>query len=990
MRAMNLRHPLFWTLLFACAAFGQDDELPPDEVSDLVERYHERGIESLREGSYEEARLRFKKALKRNPKHVGARLGSVTAWKAYGAYGKARRELEELFKHHPGHRAGLVARAKLDLLEGKDSDARDAARKVVEGGTGEGPDLVGLEARIVLAQGLAARGLRDEARTVLDYFPDYYEKRAGTFEDAWQDSEQLRHKPDEARPLAVEMVLIAKALRLYVELSPLDHDFLNNANQVLQIARDLDKQNWEAWIEWIRVSRVERERAIAKANKVLVLVKRHNPDLAELWAEVARTKLLTSTEWEARKPAETALKINPRHSDARAIVARLLLEDDQYEDASKHIEKGLSFNPRHKDLLTLQATLLRLTGDEKGFEQGLKNVLAIDPKYGEAYHLAALVVAGRQRRFEDCVKLVRRGLRIDPQNFDAHASLGMFLANLGHEKEALKSLEDSKRLIPFSHPVRDNFSRLLKYITGSMTEHRTTNFVLRFDPKEDPILRRYLPDVLEEYWVDITKRYGFVPRRPVLVETFAKADDFSVRVLGLTGIPALGVCFGGVIGLQSPEALQNRFRWIAVARHEFAHVMTLQLSKGRVPRWFTEGVSVFEERGFDPAWGRDGRFERQIHDAVATDTLPKSAKFDAWFRGPRVVYAYYVAGLMIDYLQQTYGEKSIIAALKLWAEDKTAQEVFKGAFGIGLSEFDTAFAKVMEKRVAGYKFVPNYNLILAKLRKAANKNPKDADTLEKIAWAYHRRSKFVDAGDFLARARRARGGKDSIRGTLLRAHIERGAGRAERALDYYKAFFKAGGEDFDARMVLAAFHARRGPDGENEFLDHIRKAKAAWPLSPRPYGLLRTYYMRNGDEAAALTEFEEVVRLRPADVKIRLQLAREYLTRNRPKDALTALEDALEITVFDRDIQRAITPLYRSTGQKKKAIRSARCAVELLDQDQDPEQLVANTWLELAEALLDDGQKEKAKAAIAEAKRAMDGEDFPRIKQVEERLGKTG
>jgi Tfp pilus assembly protein PilF len=70
--------PLCLLFLFA-PVLAQDDELPPDEVADLVERYVERAEESLREGNYEEARLRFKKALRRAPKHPTARLGIAAA-----------------------------------------------------------------------------------------------------------------------------------------------------------------------------------------------------------------------------------------------------------------------------------------------------------------------------------------------------------------------------------------------------------------------------------------------------------------------------------------------------------------------------------------------------------------------------------------------------------------------------------------------------------------------------------------------------------------------------------------------------------------------------------------------------------------------------------------------------------------------------------------------------------------------------------------------
>lgn len=988
MGAMNLRL-LALLLSLALPVFAQDDELPPDEVADLVDRYVERGYESLREGNYEEARLRFLKALKREPANKQARLGVVTTHMRIGAYDKAEAELNTLLQHHAGDRDALVRFAALDMRRGRLSAVRARAREVIEKSPGEGPDLAGLEARALLAEALARNGKRDEARTTLDFFLDYYEARLPDYARARADVETIRFKPAQARPLAIEMTLVARALRNYVQLSPLDNDFAQNAYDLLNVVKDLDPDYWEGYIERVRVTRIDRESSIAKAHKIEKIVTRRNPELADLYVEVAKSVLGGWNQSEARDLAETALKINPKQTDARAIIARALLEDNQYADATEQMDAGLAVDPNHRALLSLKATLALLIGNKDEFEAGMKRVLAVDPTYGEGFHLAGLVVASRQRRYDIAADLVRRGLVLDPLNFDAHTTLGVFLANQGRAKEAIESLEKSKKLIPYSHPIRNNFIKVLDYVTRTMTEIRTRDFVMRFDPGEFPILSRFLPDLLESCWDDMVKRYDFTPRKPVLVETFRHADDFSVRTLGLPGIPALGACFGGLITLDSPQALKpGAFLWASTARHEFAHVISLQLSHGQVPRWFTEGLSVLEEKPLDTGWGMDENFERQVYDAYATGTLPKVRTFDAMFRSSRVAYAYYVGGLMLEFLQENSGEAGIVKALRLFGEDRSLPTVFEKAFGLKLDDFDDKFSEFIGKRVAHYRLVPNYGLVATDLRKRVLKNPKDGEALIRLAWAYYYRRKYVDAAAFHDRARKVLGNDNKLV-LLLQAHLTRRADRPDEARALYEKFFAAGGEDFEARMIMASYFAREGEPSEEKFVDALQKAKAAWPVQAHgnsPYALLRRHYMTKGLADLALKELEAQARILSKGIRLRLQLAREYLDRQRPDDAIHVLEEALRITLFDPNIHRPLVELYRGVGKTKKAIRSARCVVALLN-EKSTEVEVASSWLDLAEVLLDDGQTEEAKGALERAAE----QDAPavagRLEAVKKRLG---
>ena len=73
-------------------------------------------------------------------------------------------------------------------------------------------------------------------------------------------------------------------------------------------------------------------------------------------------------------------------------------------------------------------------------------------------------------------------------------------------------------------------------------------------------------------------------------------------------IGALGACFGRVVTMDSPRARPpGEFNWGATLWHELAHVITLQLSNQRVPRWLTEGISVLGGDARRPRVGpRDG------------------------------------------------------------------------------------------------------------------------------------------------------------------------------------------------------------------------------------------------------------------------------------------------------------------------------------------------------------------------------------------------
>ena len=178
---------------------------------------------------------------------------------------------------------------------------------------------------------------------------------------------------------------------------------------------------------------------------------------------------------------------------------------------------------------------------------------------------------------------------------------------------------------------------------------RDGDVVMRLHQDEAPVLQEYAMPLAKQALSTLSARYEFTPRGPILIEIFPKHDDFAVRTVGLPGmIGALGVCFGRVVTMDSPKARPpGEFQWEATLWHELAHVVTLQMSNQRVPRWLTEGISVYEEKKARAEWGRemDLAFAGMLNRG---ETL-KLRDLNAAFQSPKTIsLAYFQASQLIE------------------------------------------------------------------------------------------------------------------------------------------------------------------------------------------------------------------------------------------------------------------------------------------------------------------------------------------------------
>jgi cellulose synthase operon protein C len=398
----------------------------------------------------------------------------------------------------------------------------------------------------------------------------------------------------------------------------------------------------------------------------------------------------------AMASAIRALAVNPSFGDAHLVLATLALDNSRFDGATAAIAQALETNPRHLRALALRAAAAYLNDRQADFDAEVARVLEINPRFGEVFRVAG-EHAARHYRFEEAAALAKSAIETDPDNVSAHADLGMHLFRLGEEDEARESLARAFSADPYDI-VTYNVLNLLDKLE-SFDTFEDGLLVVRLHPDESEVLAGLVLPLAQEALTDLSSRYGFEPEGTVLVELFPEHDDFAVRSLGLPGlIGALGACFGRVVAMDSPRARPpGSFSWAATLWHEMAHVVTLQMSRQRVPRWLSEGISVFEEARARPEWGGG----RDLPYAVALEQGERIPlrNLDGAFSDARTVsLAYTQASLLVEHIVEEHGESALRGMLLAYGNGLNTENVLSEVLDTDFDRLQQDFDRFIDER----------------------------------------------------------------------------------------------------------------------------------------------------------------------------------------------------------------------------------------------------------------------------------------------------
>ncbi len=601
---------------------------------------------------------------------------------------------------------------------------------------------------------------------------------------------------------------------------------------------------------------------------------------------------------------EAALKINPNHTPSLLRLADSNIDKEQYGEAAALLDRIEKTNPHRTEMWAYRAVLAHLKNDPAAESAARAAALKFAPANPLPDHLIGRKLS-QKYRFTEGAARQRQALAFSPDYQPAKAQLATDLLRLGEEDEGWK-LAASVAASDAYDVAAFNLMTLRDAMTAGFTTLENGDFTVRMKTSEAAIYGPRVLELLGEARTKLGAKYGVTVTRPIIVEIFPQQKDFGVRTFGMPDNPGfLGVCFGRVVTAVSPAANQGRaINWESVLWHEFCHTVTLQATNNKMPRWLSEGISVYEERQADPSWGEqmDPDYREMILGGQLTPISALSGAFLAPPTPQHLQFAYFQSSLVVEFIIGRYGLDALKAILHDLGEGipinaaiaaRTAPlEILERDFSAHTRDLAGKLAPALNwDRPAPALLIPGSEAALAAW---AQTHPDNYWMLQREAtqlidskqWAAAK----IPLQSLLDRYPR-QSGPDSAYTLLAQVHRQLNETEAERAILFKLTALDDAAPGASLRLAELATAAGDWPTVERQ----ARRALAVNPLIPAPWSHLALAGEKSGQPALAISAWRTLLQLDPPNpAELHYQLARLLHQAGSPearRQVLLALEE---------------------------------------------------------------------------------------------------
>jgi tetratricopeptide (TPR) repeat protein len=844
-------------------------------------------------GNYEEARSQYEALAKEPKQKAAAILGVSRVHQSLGDYDKALNTVDAALADDLKNADLLARRAEVLYLTGRWDKAEKAANAAVA------VNPTHFLARWTLARVYRDRGELKKADNEFRWFVRTYTERSNNDDDV--------KDPDELLIVGLAGSENARWNLLTDKTMWEQFDFI--LNEVYSEARKREPDFWPAEHEagMLLLERHNTPEALAAFDKALTI----NANAAEPLVGKGIAALQKLDLKEAERMAEHALRINPHLPEALRLRADVHLAGGDIRAALKELERARKVNPRDEETLGQIAACYTLQRKQVDVDALTKDVEKHDQKPGIFHHALGERLEAR-RHYYDAEKQYQRAIALRPMLAGPQTSLGLLYMRLGREKEAAEILDKAFVADPSNIRV-SNTRKVLRHLEKYETL-KTAHYELRYDPKNDPALARYMAEYLETIYANLSQKFNYHPKGPILVEMFNNHDMFSGRVVALPDLHTIGACTGRMVALVSPngKGIAKPFNWGRVLRHEMVHIFNLEQTNFLVPHWLTEGLAVISE----------GYPRPQMWNQLLLDRVPKGELYDldtidmGFIRPKRMPedwhMAYCQAQLYVEYMTSKFGPQTVGELLAAYAEGLETGAAVSKVCKVDRRAFEKGYRSYLNDVIKTLKSKPAEKpLTFRELQDAQKKDPDNADLAARLAEQYLRRKNHDKARE-LAEAALAKDKSHQLASYVV-AKLEMAAGKSKAAVEMLQAALK---RDAPEPKILRELGKQYYDSGEfaksAEIFELGRKAE---PYDSQWLVQLTRVYAQSGDKNKQIAALKELVPTDADDLEHRKRLANLLEDAGRHAEAEQYAREALEINLRDKEAREV---LFRALeGQKK-------------------------------------------------------------------------
>jgi tetratricopeptide (TPR) repeat protein len=302
--------------------------------------------------------------------------------------------------------------------------------------------------------------------------------------------------------------------------------------------------------------------------------------------------------------------------------------------------------------------------------------------------------------------------------------------------------------------------------------------------------------------------------------------------------------------------------------HELSHVFHIQMSKSRVPRWFTEGLAEYETIIARPEWVREN--DQELFEAVRSDRLPALGNMSRAFTRAEeledVGTAYYASSQILVMLAEHYGHDKLVEMLRQWGAGKTSDQVMSGVLGKQPAELDHEFRQFADKKLERFsrQFMPMQRKGRGeRLAKEASEAPKDAKKQLRYALSLLRDGETEQAEKLLQKAEQLEPTTADVR--FLRAELDQHE-HPEKSIVTLNKMIEAKQDGYAVQLLLGKLLAAAGDDAGARAA--LERAASFDPLSATPHYLLAEIAHARADDDAELAALRRLGELEQHENKV--------------------------------------------------------------------------------------------------------------------------